>query len=68
MTNIKMSITWNAIYGCETWKINKGDDQQIDVFHNKCLSRILKIEWKDHVTNKELLEKAEIKSLSKGVL
>ena len=55
------------LYGCETWKMNKGDDQRIDVFQSKCLRRILKIEWKDHVTTKELLEKAEIKSLSNEI-
>ena len=29
--------------GCETWKMNKGDDRAVDVFHNKCLRRILQI-------------------------
>ena len=47
--------------------MNKGDDQRIDVFQSKCLRRTLKIEWKDRVTTKELLEKAEMKSLSKGI-
>ena len=43
------------------------DDQRIDVFHNKCLRRILKINWQDHVTTRELLEKAETRLLSEEV-
>ena len=55
------------LYGCKIWKMNKGDDKRIDVFHNTCLRRILRIDWKDHVTTQELLEKAGMKPLSKEV-
>ena len=55
------------LYGCETWKMNMGDDQRIDVFHNKYLRMILKIEWQDQVTTREVLEMAETKLLSKEV-
>ena len=47
------------LYGCETWKMNKGDNKAVDVFHNRCLRRILCIRWQDHVSTKELLERAE---------
>ena len=47
--------------------MNKGDDKRVDVFHNTCLRRILRIDWKDHVTTQELLEKAGMKPLSKEV-
>jgi len=30
------------MYGCETWKMNKGDAKKIDVFQNRCLRRINK--------------------------
>ena len=55
------------LYGCETWKMNKGDDKRIDVFHNTYLRRILRIDRKDHATTQELLEKAGMKPLSKEV-
>ena len=32
------------LYGCETWKVNKGDDRAEDVSDNKCLRRILQIQ------------------------
>ena len=47
--------------------MNMGDDQRIDVFHNKCLRKILKIKWQDQVTTRELLEKAEAKLLGEEV-
>ena len=47
--------------------MNKRDDKRIDVFHNTCLRRILRIDWKDHVTTQELLENAGIKPLSREV-
>ena len=25
------------LYGCETWKMNKGDDKLVDMFQSKCL-------------------------------
>ena len=46
--------------------MNMGDDQRIDV-SQQCLRRILKIKWQDHVTTRELLEKAETKFLSEEV-
>ena len=45
------------LYGCETWKMNKGDNKAVDVFHNRCLSRILCIHWQDQVRTDELLER-----------
>ena len=35
------------LYGCETWIMNKGDDRGVKVFYNKCLRRILQIQWQD---------------------
>ena len=41
-------------YGCETWIMNKGDDRAVDVFYNKCLRRILQIQWQDHARENSL--------------
>ena len=35
------------LYGCETWIMNNGDDRGVEVFYNKCLRRILQIQWQD---------------------
>ena len=41
-------------YGCETWIMNKGDDRAVEVFYNKCLRRILQIQWQDHARENSL--------------
>ena len=55
------------LYGCETRKMNKADDKAIDILHNKCLRKTLRIKWQDHVSTKELLERASMKPLSEEV-
>ena len=55
------------MYGRETWKMNKSDENKIDVFQSRCLRRIIKIYWQERITNKEVLKMAEIKNLSEDV-
>jgi len=55
------------VYGCETWKMNQRDSKMIDVFNNKCLRRILKVHWEEHVSTEELLERARSRPLSNEV-
>ena len=39
--------------------MNDGDDELIHLFHNKCLRRILEIEWKNDITTRELENRHE---------
>ena len=55
------------LYGCETWKMNKEDNKAVDVFHNRCLRRIFRIHWEDHISTAKLLERAEMRPLSDEV-
>ena len=55
------------LYGCETWKMNQGDDKNVDVFQNKCLRRIYRIKWEDHVSTEELLKRADVRPLSEEI-
>ena len=55
------------MYGCETWKMNKCDENKIDVFQSRCLRRIFKIRWQERITNKEVLKMAGIENLSEDV-
>ena len=48
--------------------MNKGDDKVVNVFHNRCLRKILRIRWQDRVSTKELLERAGMKPLSVEVM
>ena len=44
-------------YISETWKITKVDNKELDIFQSKCLRKILKISWKDHITNEQVMER-----------
>ena len=54
-------------YGCETWKMNKADNKMLNMFQNKCLRKILQVQWEDHTSTEELLERANDKLLSSEV-
>jgi len=55
------------MYGCETWKMNKCDENKTYVFQSRCFRWIFKIHWQDRITNKEVLKMAEIENLSEDV-
>lgn len=38
----KTLVTLMLLYGCETWKINIGDEKRIDTFQNNSLRHIIK--------------------------
>ena len=51
------------LYGSESWTMRAHQEKRLNVFHMRCLRRILGITWQDKVTNKLVLEKAGIPSL-----
>ena len=52
------------LYGCETWKMNKGDEKKLNTFQYRCLRRILNIKWQDKITNKEVQERTQARDIS----
>ncbi len=48
-----------AIYASETWKMTEKHAARLDAFHQRCLRKILKVTWKDHVTNEEILRRTQ---------
>ena len=47
-----------AIYASATWKSNNNLAHKLDVFHHRCLQKLLKISWRDHVTNDDVLQRS----------
>src|SRR5580693_6628904 len=47
-----------ALYGCETWTLNKADRKKLQSFETKCLRKILGVTWREHITNKEILTRS----------
>ena len=46
------------LYGCESWRMAKGDEVKLDTFRNKWLRRLLKIYWPMRVSNEEVRKRA----------
>ena len=63
----KTPITPVLLYGCDIWKMNKGDNKIIDSFQNKCLRKILKTRWEDHISTEELNRRLEMRLISQEI-
>jgi hypothetical protein len=53
-----------ATYGCEAWKVTVAVTRKLDVFHQRCLRRILRITYLDRITNREVLHRSGMRRLS----
>ena len=49
------------LYGCETWTISVAMQKKIDAFETWLYRRLLRISWKDMVTNEEVYRRMNIK-------
>ncbi|KAI5644176.1 reverse transcriptase (RNA-dependent DNA polymerase) domain-containing protein [Phthorimaea operculella] len=58
---IKTYIWSVALYGSESWNITKKDKDHLEAFEMWCWRRMLKISWREKVTNVEVLERAKEK-------
>ena len=52
------------LYGCETWKLTKGEEEKLDIFQTKCLRKVFGIRWQQHISNKTVLQMAEAEKIS----
>ena len=53
---------WSTLlYGCETWTISVAMQKKIDAFETWLYRRMLRISWKDMVTNEEVYRRMNIK-------
>ena len=59
----KACIVSTLLYGSESWTTYSSQERKLQVFHMRCLRRILGISWQDKVTNNEVLNKAGIPSM-----
>ena len=48
-----------ALYGCESWTLNKKLIKQISAFENKCYRRLLGINWKEKKANEFVQQKVK---------
>ena len=53
----KARVISTLLYGCESWTMRAHQEKMVNVFHMRCLRRILRITWQDKVTNKLVLKR-----------
>ena len=51
------SVLTILLYAAETWQTNKLQIHCLEVFHQSCLRRILRVEFFNHVRNSEILKR-----------
>ena len=63
----KSNVIAVLMYGCETWRMTKEDEDKLDTFQQRCLRRILKIYWPMRVSNEEVRRRTNTEPISKQV-
>ena len=66
MTKVKVyraCILSTLLYGSEAWTLSCRQERYMNTFHMRCLRRILGITWQDHVTNRDVLTRAQLTSM-----
>ncbi len=58
---IKTLIFPVATYGSEAWTLSKARETNINAFETKLYRRVLRISYKDHVTNEEVFRQLDVK-------
>ncbi|CAE1314775.1 unnamed protein product [Acanthosepion pharaonis] len=48
------------LYGYECWTLYRRQIKLLEIFHIRCLQRILRITWKDKIPHTEVLQRAEV--------
>ena len=55
------------LYGCETWKLTKGEEEKLDSFQTKSIRKIFRIRWNQYIPNRTILEMAGAEKISQEV-
>jgi hypothetical protein len=51
------------LYGSESWPSYAKQETRLNIFHLRCLRKILGITWKDKITNAEVLSRVGVSTL-----
>ena len=57
------SVLSTLMYGSETWAPTKTHIKRLETFHQRCLRNLVRVRWFDHVTNEEVLRRADMGSV-----
>ena len=48
------SVLTQLLYACESWTLKSSDESRIDAFDMRCQRRILRVTWKDKISNERI--------------
>ena len=51
------------LYGSETWTLLADDARKLEAFHMRCQRQLLRVSWRDHITNAEITDRTRLTSL-----
>ena len=53
------TYVWSvALYGSETWTIGRPEEKKLMAFETWCWRRMMKVSWREHMTNEEVFKRA----------
>ena len=59
----KSNVRSVLLYASETWRTNKKIESRLRGFEGRCLRRILKLHWQQHITNMEVSRRTGINNV-----
>ena len=63
----KSNVRSVLLYAAETWKTNAKIESRLRGFEGRCLRRILRINWEDHISNREVRRKTGINCINEEI-
>jgi len=63
----KSNVITVLCYGCETWRMRKRDEAELDTFLHKHLQSLLEIHWLMKVSNEEIRRQARTCTISEQI-
>ena len=63
----KSNVRSVLFYATETWKTNAKIESRLRGFEGRCLRRILRINWEDHISNREVRRKTGINCINEEI-
>ena len=63
----KSNVCSVLLYAAETWKTNAKIESRLRGFEGRCLRRILRINWEDHISNMEIHRKTGINCINEEI-
>ena len=59
----RIYVISSLLYSSETWTAYSRHERKLNIFHLRCLRKIMNIRWYDKITNSEVLQRANLPSV-----